>query len=157
MKKYMGGCLMLLVALSALPLSYPHPVAYLLNTVPALLWGLWLLLRSRKEPGVRPVLLGVCYGVFGAVLAISTLALLVDVMFREPALGKNPYDTMACGILSVLSLVGLLALLVWDLWKQQDQRIGDRIMTAAVVFLPAVRMILPILAYFEGMLSQYVS
>jgi len=48
------------------------------------------------------------------------------------------------------------ALLIWDYCKNGGERLWMRVLTALVTVLPTILAALPIMAFFERVLSQYV-
>lgn len=164
-KKQIGGILVLLIAVAAVPLSYfvslgDHLATYLINGLPALLWGLILLLGSRKSEALadtKAVILGIIYGGLVGVGGYAALSMVVYMLAMGLLSGDpHPYDAAAFTMIALLSVVLFFGLLLWDLSKHGGKRLWVRVLTALVTFLPAALATIPILTFFEEFFGQYV-
>ena len=164
-KKQIGGISVLLIAVASVPLSYfvslgDHLATYLINGLPALLWGLVLLLGSRKSEALadtRAVILGIIYGGLVGVGGYAALSMVVYMLAMGLLSGDpHPYDAAAFTMIALLSVVLFFGLLLWDLSKHGGKRLWVRVLTALVTFLPAALATIPILTFFEEFFGQYV-
>ena len=164
-KKQIGGLSVLLIAVASVPLSYfvslgDHLATYLINGLPALLWGLVLLLGSRKSEALadtRAVILGIIYGGLVGVGGYAALSMVVYMLAMGLLSGDpHPYDAAAFTMIALLSVVLFFGLLLWDLSKHGGKRLWVRVLTALVTFLPAALATIPILTFFEEFFGQYV-
>ena len=163
-KKQIGGILVLLIAGASVPLSYfvslgDYLATYLINGLPALLWGLVLLLGSRKSEALadtRAVVLGILYGGLTGVGGVAYLNILAYMLFDDGHSGTNPYDNAAYAIIALVAMVLFFALMIWDYCKNGEERLWMRVLTALVTILPTILAVLPIVTFFERLLSKYV-
>ncbi len=164
-KKQIGGILVLLIAVASVPLSYfvslgDHLATYLINGLPALVWGLILLLGSRKSEALgdtKAVILGIIYGGLVGVGGYAALSMVVYMLAMGLLSGDpHPYDAAAFTMIAFLSVVLFFGLLLWDLSKHGGKRLWVRVLTALVTFLPAALATIPILTFFEEFFGQYV-
>jgi hypothetical protein len=163
-KKQIGGILVLLIAVASVPLSYfvslgDYLATYLINGLPALLWGLVLLLGSRKSEALadtKAVILGIIYGGLTGVGGTAYLNILAYMMLDNGYSGTTPYDNAAYAIITLVSMALFFVLLIWDYCKNGEERLWMRVLTALVTVLPTILAALPIMAFFERILSQYV-
>ena len=163
-KKRIGGILVLLIAVASVPLSYfvslgDHLATYLINGLPALLWGLILLLESRKSEAladIRAVVLGIFYGGLTGVGGIGFLGILGAIVTKGLGGAPSPYDNAAYAIIALVAMVLFFALMIWDYCKNGGERLWMRVLTASVTILPTILAVLPIVTFFERLLSKYV-
>ena len=153
-KRYVGGALLITVGVIMVPVSFSfHEKAWLVNSLPALIWGFVMLLGQFRFAALadpKPVLLGFVYGGLVGVWGISMLGLMVG--------GRtHPYDNGAYAIIQLLAAVLFLVILLVDYNKNGEERIWVRVLTALVTVLPSVLVTWPIMGYFEEILSRFVS
>lgn len=136
-----------------------HDYAWLLNCLPLVVWILvlvigrcrWVSLGSTEAVGM-----GILYGALsGAGAAALFLALLTAAMTDRYY--RNPYDSAAFAIILLLVLILFIGLTVVDYVKFRWNPLWVRIVTVCVTFLPCMLMAMQLMAYFEKILSQYVS
>jgi hypothetical protein len=132
----------------------------LINGLPALLWGLILLLGSKKSEALadtKAVILGIIYGGLVGVGGYAALSMVVYMLAMGLLSGDpHPYDAAAFTMIAFLSVVLFFGLLLWDLSKHGGKRLWVRVLTAMVTFLPAALATIPILTFFEEFFGQYV-
>jgi hypothetical protein len=164
-KKPIGGILVLLIAVASVPLSYyvslgDHLATYLVNGLPALVWGLVLLIGSSKSAALadtKAVVLGMIYGGLVGVGGYAALYMVTYMLARSLLSGyPHPYDAAAFTIIALLSVVLFFGLLLWDLSKHGGKRLWVRVLTALVTFLPVALTAIPILGFLEKFFDQYV-
>ena len=160
MKRYVCPAALFMVASLAVPLSaFLSEVAIWINSLPAVLWGMFLLLGyNRWEPlrDHKAIFFGLLYGLLGAVAAAAFLVWLSANVFATPYM-RYPYDSTAGGILLVLFGLLVLGLAIFDYCKHGMKPFWPRLVTALVTVAPATLLSLSGMEYFERILSQYVS
>lgn len=160
MKRYVCPAALFMVAALAAPLSaFLSDVAIWINGLPAVLWGMFLLLGYNRWESLRDhkaVFLGLLYGILGAV-AIASFFVCVTANVFATAHMRYPYDSAAGGILLVLFGVLVMGLAIFDYCKYGMKPFWLRLVTALVTVAPATLLSLWVMEYFERILSQYVS
>ena len=164
-KKTIGGILVLLIAVASVPLSYfvslgDHLATYLINGLPALVWGLVLLLGSRKSAALadtKAVAFGIIYGGLVGVGGYAAFSMFVYMLAMGLLSGDpHPYDAAAFTMIALLSVVLFFWLLLWDLSKHGGKRLWVRVLTALVTFLPMALTAITVLTFLEKFFGQYV-
>lgn len=160
MKKWIGPVLLCLLAVvAAFAGAVVHKMAIPVNCLPLLLWAGVIALGQRRWPSLGdPVAvgLGMVYGALAGVAGAAALngiltAALSDRYYRYP------YDSVAYGVILMLSTVLLIGLAIADYFKLGLRPRWVRVVTALVTFAPCMLMAIHIMAYFEGILSRFVS
>lgn len=160
MKKWIGILPLCLLAVLALWASnVTHEWAWPFNFLPLLIWIALVALCQHRWPSLgNPValLLGIGYGALAGIGAAAFLCSFLTDAFSSPYY-RYPYDEAAYAIILVLASIAYIALAMFDYVKFQWQPLWVRIVTASVAFLPCILTAIHIMAYFEGILSKYVS
>lgn len=160
MKKWIGTLLLLLLAVASIFTSITvHEWAVPFNCVPLLVWIIVVTTCQRRWPSLgnsAAVIFGIAYGALAGIGTMAFINSLLNTMWSSPYY-RNPYDSAAYGIILLLSLILFISLAIVDYVKFRYNPLWVRIATAMVAFLPCMLMAMHIMAYFERVLSQYVS
>lgn len=160
MKKWIATGLLFLLAVVFFVTSLEvHDLGWLFNCLPVLIWAVVIAICQRRWPSLgnsAAVILGIGYGALAGVGAAALfLALLTAAMTDRYY--RYPYDSAAFAVILLLALILFVALAVVDYVKLRWKPLWVRIVTVLVTFFPCMLMAMQIMAYFEGVLSQYVS
>lgn len=160
MKKWIGPLFLCLLAVAAMFASAAtHELAWTVNCLPLLSWSVVVAACQRRWPSLgnpAALILGIGYGLFAGVGAAALFNSFYTAVLANPYY-RHPYDSAAFAIILLLSLLMFISLAAIDYAKSRWKPLWIRIATALVTFLPCMLMAIHIMAYFEGVLSQYVS
>lgn len=160
MKKWIGVLFLCILAVIAMWASRAtHEWAWPFNFLPLLIWIVVVATCQRRWPALgNPValLLGIGYGALAGVGAAAFLNSLITAAMTNRYY-RYPYDSAAFAIILLLSLLLFIGLSTFDYVKFRWKPLWVRIATALVALLPCTLAAMYIMAYFEGILSQYVS
>lgn len=158
MRKWIGFLLLCLLALIPFSLSV-HKISCLINCLPLLIWAAVVVICQRRWPSLGnpvAVILGIGYGALAGVGAAAFFLSLMTAAMTD-SYYRYPYDSAAYAIILLLSLILFTGLAIVDYMKFQMKPLWVRFVTALVTFMPCTLTGMHIMAYFEGVLSQYVS
>lgn len=136
-----------------------HKYAWLVNCLPLLIWTVAVAAGQYRWPALgdpAAIIFGILYGAFAGAGAAAFLSSAMLVMLAN-RYDRHPYDSAAYAIILLLSLMMFLALAIIDYTKFRWHPLWVRIVSALVTFLPCMLTALNLMAYFEGVLSRYVS
>ena len=160
MKKWIGVLLLCVLAVVAMWASRAtHEWAWPFNFLPLLIWIVVVVTCQRRWPSLgKPasLILGIAYGVLAGVGSAAFVLSVMTTALSDPYY-RHPYDSAAFAIILLLSLLLFIGLAIFDYAKFRWKPLWVRIATALVALLPCTLAAMHIMAYFEGILSQYVS
>ena len=160
MKKWIGPLFLCLLAVAAMFASAAtHKCAWTVNCLPLLIWSAVIAICHRRWPSLgnpAALFLGIGYGLLAGVGAAALLNSFFTAVLADPYY-RHPYDSAAFAIILLLSLLLFISLMIFDYVKFRWKPLWIRLASALVTFLPCELMAIHIMAYFEGVLSQYVS
>lgn len=87
---------------------------------------------------------------------IGFLGILGAIVTKGLGGAPSPYDNAVYAIIVLVAMVLFFALMIWDYCKNSEERLWMRVLTASVTILPTILAVLPIVTFFERLLSKYV-